>query len=193
MSFEDKIPLFPLSSHVLPEGKLPLRIFEPRYLRMVKESFANASPIGMCMLNKKPGMAPTENVYPIGTAAYIVDFEALSGGLLGITVQGEQCFEITNIQQEEDGLRIGEVNYLPIWDPVPVDYSSQSLADRLANLLTEHSEYGNLYLTPRLDDLTWICQRWLEILPLKPEDKQRMMRSSSVTDAYRFLSQYLTR
>ena len=34
-----QLALFPLPSHILPGGKLPLRLFEPRHLQMLKESF----------------------------------------------------------------------------------------------------------------------------------------------------------
>lgn len=37
------IPLFPLSAHLLPGGRMSLRIFEPRYTRMIKQACATDS------------------------------------------------------------------------------------------------------------------------------------------------------
>ena len=44
----ESLPLFPLTVHVLPQGRLPLRIFEARYLRMVRESYHREHAFGMC-------------------------------------------------------------------------------------------------------------------------------------------------
>ena len=38
MSLSEQLPIFPLTSQVLPEGRMKLRIFEPRYIRLVKDS-----------------------------------------------------------------------------------------------------------------------------------------------------------
>ncbi|MGL5708030.1 MAG: LON peptidase substrate-binding domain-containing protein, partial [Aeromonas sp.] len=43
------LALFPLPSHILPGGKLPLRLFEPRHLQMLKESFINNQGFGIVM------------------------------------------------------------------------------------------------------------------------------------------------
>lgn len=44
----EEIMLFPLSSVVLPEGKMKLRIFEPRYQRMVAQCSKTGSGFGLC-------------------------------------------------------------------------------------------------------------------------------------------------
>ena len=47
----EELPLFPLTAHVLPDGRMPLRIFEARYLRMIQESYQRDHAFGMCMIN----------------------------------------------------------------------------------------------------------------------------------------------
>ena len=42
------LPLFPLNTVVFPGGRLPLRIFEQRYLEMIKQAIANDTPFGVC-------------------------------------------------------------------------------------------------------------------------------------------------
>ena len=65
--------LFPLSAHVLPGGKLFLRIFEPRYVRMVKDCCQQGSGFGVCMLSGRDNSASSQKILPVGTHVEIVD------------------------------------------------------------------------------------------------------------------------
>lgn len=53
MSQSDTIPVFPLNAHILPGGKMRLRIFEPRYLRMVRENVSAEPAFAMAMQGLK--------------------------------------------------------------------------------------------------------------------------------------------
>ena len=172
------LPLFPLGTHVLPGGRLPLRIFEPRYLRMVKEACRSGLGFGMCMLNPR-GAGALHSMYAIGTWVQVIDFATLADGLLGITVEGQQCFRIEQLWQEQDGLRRGQVRYLPEWPPLPLVEPQQPLQQLLVRLYAEHEPLGRLYPTPLPADAAWLCQRWLELLPMQPALKQRLALEDS--------------
>ena len=83
-------PVFPLSINVLPGAYLPLQIFEPRYLDMVKDCLAREE--GFCIaLTKNDEKINTEvlpSLHEVGTYVEIVDFNQLQNGLLGITIKG---------------------------------------------------------------------------------------------------------
>ena len=98
--------LFPLSAHLLPGGIMPLRIFEPRYQRMIAE--VREREFALCMLDPRQPDA-MRNMYPIATRVRIIDFDLLPDGLLGITVLGVERVRIVDLWQEPDGLRVGEV------------------------------------------------------------------------------------
>ena len=85
----DKTPIFPLNTIVFPGGYLPLRIFEPRYLEMVKNCLKENSGFGIVLSNN-------ESHYSIGTYCKIVDWEQLPDGLLGILTRGKYRFKINN-------------------------------------------------------------------------------------------------
>lgn len=110
----EEIMLFPLSSVVLPEGKMKLRIFEPRYQRMVAQCSKTGRGFGLCLFESKSNKNASE-LSEFGTLVKIVDFETLSDGLLGITVVGMHRFEILKVRVEYDGLRIATVQWLPDW------------------------------------------------------------------------------
>jgi Lon protease-like protein len=88
-------PLFPLSAHILPEGRMALRIFEPRYIRMVKDACRLNEGFVICMLNSKGQKEDNTHIFPTGTYCKVIDFDVLEDGLLGITVEGLKCVSIS--------------------------------------------------------------------------------------------------
>ena len=104
-----KIPLFPLHAGLLPNKKLALRIFEPRYREMVKRVAGKKEAFGVVpiMVGSDAGETPT--ILPHGTLASIVDFDTLPDGLLGITIVGERPFLVRHTWVLADGLMMGHV------------------------------------------------------------------------------------
>jgi len=70
-----QIPLFPLSTVVLPGGQLPLRLFEPRYIDMVKNCFKTGTGFGVCLIKDGADAGQPAQPYPQGTLVAIVDFD----------------------------------------------------------------------------------------------------------------------
>ncbi|MCH8551063.1 MAG: LON peptidase substrate-binding domain-containing protein [Natronospirillum sp.] len=139
-------PLFPLSQPLFPGCRLPLRIFEPRYLRMVSESSRDGTGFVITLLDKgqeviRAGTGPT-HFHDLGCLCRIVDFEPLSGGLLGITVEGEAETWIGQAHQEDDGLWCAPVHAaetIPLPEDEPVDDLRAVMAE-----LAEHPLLDNL-------------------------------------------------
>lgn len=185
-----RLPLFPLSAHVLPEGRLALRVFEPRYLRMIKEVCYSGSGFGVCMLNERGLKEKNEHIYPVGTWVEICDFNQQDDGLLGIVVEGKSFFTLQRVVTEDDGLRIGECD---IWQR-PLDYKEEDKLDvktlslRLQELFKTYPDFTQLYGSPCFDDVRWVLYRWLEILPISPEQKQRFLQEKSLNAVYQYLN-----
>lgn len=186
---QTSIALFPLTSHVLPGGRLQLRIFEQRYIRMVKEALSAQKGFGVCMLNPKGKLEDNTHILPIGTLVNIVDFESLPDGMLGITVAGEQLFEIQDISIAKDGLRTGEVTLREQWETSTVSDEDILLRQRLQEVFEAYPELSQMYPEKKFDDEPWICQRWLEILPLEPQKKQELLSSSHTQPVKAFIRQ----
>lgn len=186
---QSKIALFPLTSHVLPGGRLQLRIFEQRYIRMVKEALTAQSGFGICMLNPKGKAEDNTHILPIGTLVHVVDFESLPDGMLGITVAGEQLFEIQDIDTAKDGLRSGDVTLREHWPTSAITDEDILLRQRLQEVFDAYPELSQLYPEKKFDDEPWICQRWLEILPLEPQKKQELLSSKHTQPVKAFIRQ----
>ena len=105
-SFEqlpETLPIFPLSGVLLlPGGKLPLNVFEPRYLAMIFDSLAGHRMIGMVQPMQPGGFAgdgmPVEDgkpkVHKVGCAGRIVSFSETEDGRLLLALSGVCRFEI---------------------------------------------------------------------------------------------------
>jgi hypothetical protein len=165
-----QIPLFPLRTVLYPEGPLPLRIFEPRYLDMVSECLKNDQRFGVLLIREgsETGSATT---YEIGTLARICDWYQGSDGLLGVTAVGEQRFRLLRTDRRRDGLNVGEVETLPERTGTELPEEYKPLAQVLEGVL---DDLGRLYesVDRRYDDAAWVGYRFAEILPIAPEEKQ---------------------
>ena len=101
----EKIPLFPLSGALLlPGGKLPLNIFEPRYLANVTKCFFSPFRlIGMIQVNKNNVSNKNKNLYEIGCAGRISNFSETEDGRMLITLSGVSRFNLLNYETLKDG------------------------------------------------------------------------------------------
>ncbi|WP_341501579.1 LON peptidase substrate-binding domain-containing protein [Gallaecimonas sp. GXIMD4217] len=178
---------FVLDAQLLPQGRLSLRVFEPRYLRMVADAMAGRRGFGICTAD------PQGRLCPIGTWVDIIDFERLPDGLLGLLVQGRQRYRILSSHQEEDHLQVAEVAMLPQWPAHPMTQAGKPLSRLLYHLFELHPELAELYPERHYEDLTWVTARWLELLPLTGPQRQPLMQPDSCDPALDFLCNQLTR
>ena len=89
------LPIFPLTGVLLlPRGRLPLNIFEPRYLAMTRDALAGARMIGMVQPLEGQGDAGDPPVYSIGCAGRIIAFSETEDGRYLITLAGLARFAI---------------------------------------------------------------------------------------------------
>lgn len=105
------IPLFPLKTVLLPSVKLELKIFEPRYTDMIARCMRNNSPFGIIHIYKGEETDAQSEVFAIGTLANISSWQDRTDGLLGITAEGFQRFEIVSTDSQDDGLITAEITY----------------------------------------------------------------------------------
>ena len=166
------IALFPLNIVLFPDGPLPLRIFETRYLDMVRRCMRGDQEFGVVLIREgsEVGSGPAET-FAVGTMAKIVDFHQLSDGLLGLSCVGQRRFRIRSRSRQADGLHLAEVDRLAPEPAVAVPARHTRLAQLLKTVLPQ---LGEVYegFEMRLEDAAWVGHRLAEILPIAPADKQ---------------------
>src|SRR5476649_1452647 len=107
------IALFPLNIVLFPGGPLPLRIFETRYVDMVRSCMRGDSRFGVVLIRTGSEAGRAETV-EVGTMDKIVDFHQLSDGFLGLSCVGEQRFRIAGRSRQADGLNLAQVDWLAV-------------------------------------------------------------------------------
>lgn len=165
-------PLFPLNTVLFPGGPLPLRIFETRYVDMVRHCMRERCPFGVVLIQAGSEVGKGANeASAIGTTARIVDFNALPDGLLGITCIGERKFTVSKHWQKDDGLHVGEVEFALPEEPIDLPGEYHHLGELLRKVLPE---LGDLYATvpKHFSDASWVGCRLAEILPIALSEKQ---------------------
>ena len=172
MSDREDLPIFPLRTILFPDSKLPLRIFEPRYIDMVSRSMREDSEFGIILSREStdPKMFET---YDTGTLAKIIDWDQGGDGLLGITTLGTQKFRLKELNKQEDGLNIGSIERIE----KEGDYKPLKEFTHLVELLQAILDDVNIYDDDekRFDSASWISYRFAEILPLRLEDKLKCL------------------
>ncbi len=169
------IPLFPLHSVLFPEGALPLRIFEPRYLEMISNCLKHNQGFGICLIRKGSETGNAAEVYDTGTLSEITYFNTQPDGLLGITASGKQRFEILSKEIRPNQLTVAEVQLLPNEPETPVPEEYQAAVELLRRLFQQLS-YPFAKIEKKYHDASWVGCRLAELLPLDLEKKQHFLQ-----------------
>jgi Lon protease-like protein len=167
------IPLFPLNIVLFPDGPLPLRIFETRYVDMVRRCMREDGCFGVVLISEGLEAGPAQT-YDVGTTAKIIDFHQLPDGLLGLSCVGQRRFRILKKSIAKDGLNLGEIEW-PADEPVlSVPARHAPLTELLRIVLPQ---LGEVYtgIDMRLDDAAWVGHRLAEILPIELSLKQSFL------------------
>ena len=187
------IPLFPLPVVLFPGGYLPLRIFEQRYIDMVRECSATGGRFGVCLINHSEQSERPVRHHRLGTTAEICDFSTLEDGLLGIVARGRERFIVQQTRMRDSGLLVADVELLaeaPNTE-IPEQYSVLSL---IAQRIME--QVGDQYPSYKPDDLqdsNWVGYRLAEFLPLENPERQSLLQLADPLDRGQLLLELLPR
>ena len=188
-----EIPLFPLRTVLLPGGNLPLRIFEQRYLSMIRECASQDTGFGVCLIQEgEEAIAPVKPAR-IGTLARIVDWFTLEDGLLGVSTVGTARFLTEHTRKQEDGLFIGQVSWLPEPSPCPVPVAHSVLSGVLGRFMEKVGDDYPEYRPDLLQDAVWVGYRLTELLPLPTIEKQHLLELSDPVARLQTLVEILPR
>ncbi len=185
------IALLPHGEHLLPGGRLDLVISRVCDIRMVTEAMANNHPFALGMIAKNSSPETVTNIPAIATAVSIVDFNALDGGLLEIVVEGTNKIVVSDLNLAYDNLLTATYEIYHHWPTILIDADNQILAEKLALLFESIPKISQRYQNPNYKDATWVCQRWLEILPIDIKHKQSLIHHPTADITISFLLQLL--
>lgn len=182
------IPLFPLGTTLFPGGVIALKIFEARYLDMMKRCLRENSPFGVVsILDNKPidsDASASANFSKVGTLAKLEEFDPIQPALYMTKSYGTQRFHVLNIKQESDGLWMGQIELMDADPAIPLPKEHEKVAALLHEIISiikrEDLLGDEAFIIPEnLDDCGWVSNRLAELLPLPPAQKSHLLAQSN--------------
>ncbi len=168
-----EIPIFPLGTVLFPGGRLPLRIFEQRYVDMTKACIRDESVFGVCLIRAGYEVGKPAVPCELGCTARIAEWDVPSPGLFTLDARGETRFRILNRWAERDGLLRARVELIEPAAPQALPERFRLLGQLLGSLMEEMG--GEHFPDPRPEDAGWVGSRLAELLPVTPERKQGLL------------------
>jgi Lon protease-like protein len=169
----DELPLFPLQTVLFPGGRLPLRIFESRYMDMAKRCLKDGTPFGVCAIREGVEVGVPAVPADVGCTARIAQWDMAQLGVLEVVAEGDSRFRILERRVEKSGLQVARVAMLPVEQDGPVGESCAACVRLLERVIEQH---GALLPSPhKLDSAAWVSARLAELLPLPLPVKQQLL------------------
>jgi uncharacterized protein len=182
-----KIPLFPLGTVLFPDGVIALKIFEARYLDMIKQCLREKTEFGVISIiknldaNQESSAVSFSN---IGTLALIEDFDPVQPALYMTKSFGTQRFKLLSSTQESNGLWIGDIELLEKDPHIPIPQEHQKVAqllDEIISVIQSEDLLGEaLFKKPfKVDDCGWVSNRLAELLPISLLQKNHLLAQTN--------------
>ena len=186
------LPIFPLTGVLLlPRGRLPLNIFEPRYLAMTRGALAGERLIGMVQPSDPTVQESNPPVYPTGCAGRITSFSETDDGRFLITLTGTGRFRI----REELPLFEGYRRIVPDWTEFARDNEGEEEArfDRERLMRGLRAYFQQHQITADWDAVTSVPGERLVtsiamICPFDPREKQALLEAPDLDERARLLT-----
>jgi uncharacterized protein len=174
-----RIALFPLRTVLFPQGLLPLRIFETRYVDMIRSRMREGEGFGVVLISSGAEVGGIVEVASIGTWARVVDFGQMPDGLLKIVARGERRFRILGRDLQPDGLHLADVEWLDESpeEPLAADEFTE-LRAALANVLPDLGEEYPVG-EEHMEDASWFAGHLCQLLPVPAEVRQGLLELAS--------------
>lgn len=126
-SASEWIGLFPLKTLLFPDGMLPLRVFETRYVDMVRECMKANKPFGIVGIKSGNEVGKAAEPYPVGTLANITHWDMPEFGVLMIQTHGGQRFRILETRLLSDQRLEGRIELIEPDSPVSGNAMQETL------------------------------------------------------------------
>jgi uncharacterized protein len=191
------LPIFPLTGVLLlPRGRLPLNIFEPRYLAMTRDALGGERLIGMVQQSEaqddnRGGGPMNPAVYPVGCAGRITAFTEADDGRYLITLTGVSRFRIRDELPLLDGYRRVRPDWAPFGRDLDPDEAGDFDRDRLVrglrNFFTQQglkADWEAIEKAPVESLVTSIAM----LCPFPPREKQALLEAADLGERARLLA-----
>lgn len=195
------LPLFPLKTVLFPSGILPLKVFETRYIDMVRECMKRSAPFGVVLIRSGQEVGIAAEPESVGCLAHIVDWDMQDLGLMMLRTQGGERFRILDTRVLADQRLEARVEMIEADDMTPVSKAHARCAKTLKIIIDDIyakglAEHGATFNSPfaqpiQLDSASWVSNRWCEILPIPLKARQKLLELEDAQTRLSIIDQYL--
>jgi Lon protease-like protein len=192
-AFPEIVPIFPLIGVLLlPRGRLPLNIFEPRYLAMTRDAVKAERFIGMVQPSDSADMSRNPPVYPVGCAGRITSFAETDDGRYLITLTGIARFRIARELPLLEGYRRVVADWTPFAGDIaeagePPFFDRDRLMRGLGAYFKQYrlsADWEALRTAPGERLVTTLAM----MCPFEPSEKQALLEAADFSERARLLT-----
>jgi uncharacterized protein len=175
------IAIFPLSTVLFPGGVLPLRVFEARYMDMVRDCMQHEQPFGVCLITRGAEVGEAAEHEQVGCLASIRGWDMQQLGLLEIRTVGTHRFRVVDRRVARNGLIHATLDPIPDDPriPVPEEFAEcTALIRRIAGELEQREPDPSQRMIAEpydYDSAAWVANRLCEFLPIPGKAKHKLM------------------
>jgi hypothetical protein len=189
---QQTLPLFPLNAVLFPGGTMALRVFEQRYMTLVKDCFKHDGSFGVCLIAEGSEVGAVAVPHTVGTEARIVAWDMTRPGILNITVRGGERFRILSSEADRAGLLQASIEPVAAEPALPVPAKLAALVPLLQAMAVDAGA-GRLPPPHRFEDAAWVGHRFCELLPIPALARQKLLELedpvSRLEIVFKFLAQ----
>lgn len=195
------LPLFPLNTVLFPGGVLPLKVFETRYVDMVRQCMKSESPFGVVRIKSGQEVGLAAEPEAVGCLANITQWDMQDLGLLLLYTEGGERFRILETRVLPDQRLEARVEMIAADLAVAVSEMHLSCAKALKIVIDDinakgRAEQGDAFISPfaqptQLDNAGWVANRWCEILPIPLKARQKLLELENAQSRLAIIHQYL--
>jgi len=182
--------LFPLNTVLFPDGVLPLKVFEQRYIELTKTCLRDDAPFGVCLIREGGEVGAAALPERVGCLARITQWDMPQLGLFHLVTRGGRRFRLIESRVGANQLISADVQLLPA-DPEGAEVDA--LCREILDSIIEKVGADRFPSPVKLDDASWVSYRLAEILPLEPAEKQELLEIADVTARFERLRRFLAR
>lgn len=198
---EQWIALFPLNTVLFPEGVLPLRVFETRYIDMVRACMKSNTSFGVVAIQSGAEIGEVATPYSVGTIAHITEWDMPELGVLLIQTRGGDRFRILETRLLPSQRLEARIDFIPI-EPVVDGGDNLKVCAEVLNVVIHDIErraredQEPQFIAPfsepyELNNPAWVANRWCEILPIPLVEKQRLLEMQDVSMRLQTIEDFL--
>ncbi|RJG03595.1 LON peptidase substrate-binding domain-containing protein [Noviherbaspirillum sedimenti] len=199
---DDWLPLFPLQTVLFPGGVLPLKVFETRYVDMVRDCMKRETPFGVVLIKAGQEVGTAAEPEGVGCLAHITDWDMDQPGVLLLRTRGGERFRILETRRQASELLEARIEMITADAPTQaVSDAHLSCAKALKTIAAAiqakgRAEQGEAFVNPiaaplQFDQSGWVANRWSEILPIPLKARQKLLELEDAPARLAIIHQYL--